>query len=31
DFTIYSVIEGLVKFERATKEKLKVSVTPATA
>ncbi|HEY1079194.1 MAG TPA: 50S ribosomal protein L27 [Bdellovibrio sp.] len=26
DFTIYSLIEGIVKFERATKERLKVSV-----
>jgi large subunit ribosomal protein L27 len=31
DHTIYSVIEGLVKFERATKEKFKVSVYPKTA
>jgi large subunit ribosomal protein L27 len=28
DFTIYSVIEGLVKFERFSKEKFKVSVYP---
>lgn len=31
DWTIYSVIEGVVKFERASKEKLKVSVYPKTA
>ena len=29
DFTIYSVVEGLVKFERYTKQKFKVSVYPA--
>ncbi len=28
DFTLYSIIEGLVKFERFTKEKFKVSVYP---
>ncbi len=28
DFTIYSVIEGLVKFERFSKERFKVSVYP---
>lgn len=26
DYTIYSLIEGFVKFERATKERFKVSV-----
>lgn len=31
DFTIYSVIEGLVKFERKDKQRLKVSVYPQTA
>jgi large subunit ribosomal protein L27 len=31
DFTIYSVIDGLVKFERFTKQKFKVSVYPKTA
>lgn len=31
DFTIYSVIDGLVKFERFSKEKFKVSVYPKTA
>lgn len=31
DFTIYSLIEGFVKFERATKERLKVSVLPTEA
>ena len=31
DFTIYSIIDGLVKFERLTKEKLKVSVYPKSA
>ncbi|OFZ28442.1 MAG: 50S ribosomal protein L27 [Bdellovibrionales bacterium RIFCSPHIGHO2_01_FULL_40_29] len=31
DHTIYSVIEGLVKFERFSKEKFKVSVYPKTA
>lgn len=31
DHTIYSVIEGLVKFERFTKEKFKVSVYPKSA
>lgn len=31
DFTIFSKIEGVVKFERATKEKLRVSVYPKTA
>lgn len=28
DHTIYSLIDGLVKFERSTKEKFKVSVYP---
>lgn len=28
DFTIYSVIEGLVKFERFSKERFKISVYP---
>ena len=28
DFTIYSVIEGIVKFERANKERFKISVFP---
>jgi len=31
DHTIYSVIEGLVKFERYSKERFKVSVYPKTA
>lgn len=31
DHTIYSVIEGLVKFERFSKEKFKISVYPKTA
>ncbi|MCB0364285.1 MAG: 50S ribosomal protein L27 [Bdellovibrionaceae bacterium] len=31
DFTIYSIIEGLVKFERITKSRMKVSVYPKTA
>lgn len=31
DFTIYSLIEGFVKFERATKERFKVSVLPTEA
>ena len=31
DHTIYSVIEGHVKFERFSKEKFKVSVYPKTA
>jgi len=31
DYTIYSVIEGLVKFERFSKEKFKISVYPKTA
>lgn len=31
DHTIYSIIEGLVKFERVSKEKFKVSVYPKTA
>jgi large subunit ribosomal protein L27 len=31
DHTIYSIIEGLVKFERKTKEKFKVSVYPKAA
>lgn len=28
DFTIYSLIDGLVKFERFSKEKFKISVYP---
>jgi large subunit ribosomal protein L27 len=28
DFTIFSLVEGLVKFERFTKQKFKVSVYP---
>ncbi|AFY03389.1 50S ribosomal protein L27 [Bdellovibrio bacteriovorus] len=28
DYTIYSVVEGLVKFERFSKERFKVSVYP---
>ena len=31
DFTIYSLIDGLVKFERLTKQKFKVSVYPKIA
>lgn len=31
DFTIYSLVEGLVKFERCTKQKFKVSVLPKPA
>jgi len=31
DFTIFSLVEGLVKFERFTKQKFKVSVYPKTA
>ena len=31
DYTIYSVIDGLVKFERFSKERFKVSVDPKTA
>ena len=31
DFTIYSLVEGLVKFERYTKQKFKVSVYPRAA
>lgn len=31
DFTIYSIIEGQVKFERINKEKFKVSVYPKAA
>ena len=31
DHTIYSVADGVVKFERATKERLKVSVYPKSA
>jgi large subunit ribosomal protein L27 len=31
DHTIYSVIDGVVKFERFSKEKFKVSVYPKTA
>lgn len=30
DFTIYSVIDGLVKFERMNKQKFRVSVYPVT-
>jgi large subunit ribosomal protein L27 len=29
DFTIYSIIEGLVKFERYDKQKFRISVYPA--
>jgi large subunit ribosomal protein L27 len=31
DHTIYSVVDGVVKFERATKERFKVSVYPKSA
>jgi large subunit ribosomal protein L27 len=31
DFTIYSIIDGLVKFERYNKQKFKVSVYPKSA
>jgi large subunit ribosomal protein L27 len=31
DHTIYSIVEGLVKFERFTKEKFKISVYPKAA
>jgi large subunit ribosomal protein L27 len=31
DYTIYSIIDGLVKFERFSKEKFKVSVYPKSA
>lgn len=31
DYTIYSVIDGLVKFERYNKQKFKVSVYPKSA
>lgn len=31
DHTIYSIIEGLVKFERFSKDRFKVSVYPKTA
>lgn len=31
DYTIYSIIDGLVKFERFSKERFKVSVYPKTA
>lgn len=31
DHTIYAVVEGVVKFERFSKEKFKVSVYPKTA
>ena len=31
DFTIYSIIDGAVKFERLNKQKFKVSVYPRTA
>lgn len=31
DYTIYSIVEGLVKFERFSKEKFKVSVYPKSA
>ncbi len=29
DFTIYSIVEGLVKFERHDKQKFRISVYPA--
>jgi large subunit ribosomal protein L27 len=29
DFTIYAVIDGVVKFERVNKERLKISVYPS--
>ncbi|MGZ5280115.1 MAG: 50S ribosomal protein L27 [Pseudobdellovibrionaceae bacterium] len=31
DYTIYSIIEGLVKFERFSKERFKISVYPKAA
>jgi large subunit ribosomal protein L27 len=31
DWTIYAIIEGVVKFERASKEKFKISVYPKSA
>ncbi|MFP5518417.1 MAG: 50S ribosomal protein L27 [Bdellovibrionia bacterium] len=31
DYTIYSVIDGVVKFERFSKERFKISVYPKTA
>jgi large subunit ribosomal protein L27 len=31
DYTIYSLIEGLVKFERFSKERFKISVYPKSA
>jgi len=31
DYTIYSLIDGVVKFEHASKTRFKVSVYPATA
>ncbi|MFZ4405551.1 MAG: 50S ribosomal protein L27 [Pseudobdellovibrionaceae bacterium] len=31
DHTIYAIVEGLVKFERFTKEKFKISVYPKAA
>lgn len=31
DFTIYSLVDGIVKFERFSKEKFKVSVYPKSA
>ena len=31
DYTIYALVEGLVKFERFSKEKFKVSVYPKSA
>ena len=31
DYTIYAIIDGLVKFERFSKERFKVSVYPKTA
>lgn len=31
DWTIYSAIEGVVKFERASKDKMKISVYPKSA
>ena len=31
DYTIYSIVEGLVKFERFSKERFKISVYPKSA
>lgn len=31
DYTIYSIVEGLVKFERFSKERFKISVYPKAA